>query len=78
MDGDQVVRRSGPPRLFARGVTVPVPGGVALLVGTILMVVNQGDVILCGYASWLTGMRVGVLSDPLLGGEHWLSGRLSS
>lgn len=72
MESNQVVRRPGPPRppawstrrqalgLFARGVTVRVAGGVALVVGTILSVVNQGDVILGGGASWLTWIRVGV------------------
>lgn len=70
MDGDQVVRRPEPPPacstrrqalgLFARGVTVRVAGGVALVVGTILSVVNQGAVIFGGDASWLTWIRVGV------------------
>ncbi len=72
MDSNQVVRRPGPPRppvwstrgqalgLFARGGTVRVAGGVALVVGTILTVVNQGSVVLGGGASWLTWIRVGV------------------
>jgi len=72
MDSNLLVRRPGPPRppvwstrrqalaLFARGVTVRVAGGVALVVGTILSVVNQGSVVLGGDASWQTWIRVGV------------------
>lgn len=69
MDSDQVVRRPGPPRppawstrrqALGRGGTVRVAGGVALVVGTILSVVNQGSVVLGGDASWLTWIRVGV------------------
>ena len=71
MDSDQLVkRRPQPPPvwstrgqalgLFARGATVRVAGGVALVVGTILSVVNQGSVVLGGEASWLTWLRVGV------------------
>jgi hypothetical protein len=72
MQSEQLVRRRvQPPRLvwstrrqalalFARGATVRVTGGVALVVGTILSVVNQASVILGGEASWLTWLRVGV------------------
>ena len=72
MQSEQLVRRRvQPPRLvwstrrqalalFARGATVRVAGGVALVVGTILSVVNQGSVVLGGEASWLTWLRVGV------------------
>lgn len=71
MDSDQLVKRPQPPPpvwstrgqalgLFARGATVRVAGGVALVVGTILSVVNQGSVFLGGEANRLTWLRVGV------------------
>lgn len=47
-------------RLFIRGVTVRVAGRVAVVVGTILSVVNQGSVIVDGRASTATWIRVGV------------------
>ena len=72
MDSSQAGRHSGQPHLpawstrrqalglFTRGVTVRVAGGVALVVGTILTVVNQGSVVIGGEASRLTWIRVGV------------------
>ncbi len=47
-------------RLFARGATLRVAGRVALVVGTILSVANQGSVILGGHPSWATWVRVAV------------------
>ena len=46
--------------LFVRGVTVRTASKVALLVGTILSVVNQGTVIVDGNATAVTWIRVGV------------------
>jgi hypothetical protein len=73
MDNNQMVRRPGASRpppvwstrrqalaLFARGVTVRVAWRVALVVGTILSVVNQGSVVLGGDANWQTWIRIGV------------------
>lgn len=47
-------------RLFARGITARTAGRVALVVGTILSAVNQGETIVDGSATWLTWVRVGV------------------
>lgn len=46
--------------LVARGATVRVAGRVALAVGTILSVANQGTVIAEGHSSWVTWLRVAV------------------
>ena len=46
--------------LFAHGVTVRTASKVAVLVGTILSVVNQGSVIGDGNATAATWIRVGV------------------
>jgi len=46
--------------LFARGVTVRTAAKVALLVGTILSLVNQGSTIAAGNATAATWVRVGV------------------
>lgn len=55
-----------------------VAGGVALVVGTILSLVNQGSVVLGGEASWLTWLRVGVNYLTPLWWPASVSGRLSS
>ena len=47
-------------RLVLRGVTFPTCARVALVVGTILTVVNQGSVIVGGEATSATWVRVGV------------------
>lgn len=47
-------------RLVMRGVTFPTCARVALVVGTILTVVNQGSVIVGGDATVATWLRVGV------------------
>ena len=52
--------RSEACRLVARGVTFPTCARVALVVGTILTVVNQGSVIVGGDATVATWVRVGV------------------
>lgn len=44
--------------LFFRGVTVRAAWKTALIVGTILSVVNQGSVIADGRATWVTWARV--------------------
>lgn len=46
--------------LFLGGATVRTAVPTAMLVGTILSAVNQGDVILDGRAEFLTWIRVGV------------------
>ncbi len=47
-------------RLVMRGVTFPTCARVALVVGTILTIVNQGSVIVGGDATVATWLRVGV------------------
>lgn len=47
-------------RLFLRGATVRTGWKVAVVVGTVLSVVNQGAVIAEGDAGWATWLRVGV------------------
>jgi hypothetical protein len=47
-------------RLVLRGVTFPTCARVALVVGTILTIVNQGSVIVGGDATVATWMRVAV------------------
>lgn len=47
-------------RLVLRGFTFPTCARVALVVGTILTVVNQGSVIAVGDATVATWLRVGV------------------
>lgn len=47
-------------RLVVRGVTFPTCSRVALVVGTILTVVNQGSIIVGGDATIATWVRVGV------------------
>lgn len=54
-----MTRRQGA-HLFAQGVTVRTAGPVALVVGSILSVVNQGSTIIEGAATWVTWVRVGV------------------
>lgn len=44
--------------LFLRGVTVRTACKVAVVVGTLLSAVNQGDVIAAGGATWGTWLRV--------------------
>jgi len=61
-------RRAVPPwsrpvdacRLILRGATFPTCARIAVVVGTILTVVNQGSVIAGGDASVVTWLRVGV------------------
>lgn len=45
-------------RLIARGVTLPTAVPVALIVGTILTIVNQGTIIADGDATIATWIRV--------------------
>lgn len=45
-------------RLVLRGRTVRTAGPIALVVGTVVSVVNQGDVILTGHADALTWLRL--------------------
>lgn len=47
-------------RLILRGVTFATGVRVALVVGTILSVVNQGSVIVGGHATVVSWFRVGV------------------
>lgn len=44
--------------LIVRGHTVRTAGPIALIVGTVLSAVNQGDVILTGHAVGTTWVRV--------------------
>lgn len=44
--------------LILRGRTAHVAGPIAGTVGTILSLVNQGEVILSGQATWLTWVRI--------------------
>lgn len=46
--------------MVLRGVTFPTCSRVALVVGTILTLVNQGSVIVGGDATAVTWVRVGV------------------
>lgn len=46
--------------LVLRGRTVRTAGPIALVVGTIVSLVNQGDVILTGHAGGITWLRVAV------------------
>jgi len=52
-------RREGA-RLFVHGVTVRTASPVAVVVGTILSIVNQGSTIANGAATWVTWVRVAV------------------
>ena len=47
-------------RLFVHGVTVRVAWRVAIVVGTVLSAVNQGNVIVDGHATTATWIRVAV------------------
>ena len=68
MNGQLTQRTNVPPwstrvdgcRLIIRGVTFRTCSRVALVVGTILSVVNQGSVILDGDATRMTWVRVAV------------------
>jgi hypothetical protein len=45
-------------RLIATGATFPTASRAAAVVGTLLTVVNQAEVIVRGEATWLTAVRV--------------------
>jgi hypothetical protein len=47
-------------QLIARGYTFPTCVRVALVVGTVLSIVNQGAVVAAGDATEATAMRIGV------------------
>lgn len=46
--------------MFARGATVPTAGPTALVVGTVLSLVNQGALIAAGHGDGGTWVRVAV------------------
>jgi len=47
-----------PVRLILTGATFPTASRVAAVVGTLLTVVNQAEVILRAEATWVTAVRV--------------------